>query len=127
MTTTTTGIWNLLKVLRARFGWLLTLALLMPLRLYKALVSPFLPPSCRFHPSCSVYAMGAVAVHGPLAGVALALRRIARCHPFRAGGLDPVPPRDGVAAQVFLAQSFPGLALRLAQPPPPYMADAPLQ
>jgi uncharacterized protein len=101
---------------------LITLLFLAPLRLYKAFVSPLLPPSCRFHPSCSVYAMGAIAVHGPLKGVALAVRRVARCHPFHPGGLDPVPPRNGDPAEVVLAHSEPALAQRLMEPPPPHLA-----
>ncbi len=68
--------------------------LLVPLTLYKRLISPLLPPMCRFHPSCSVYAMGALEVHGPLKGSWLALRRLARCHPYGGSGLDPVPPRQ---------------------------------
>jgi uncharacterized protein len=67
-------------------------ALLVPIRLYRALLSPLLPRLCRFHPSCSVYAMGALQVHGPLKGSWLAVRRLSRCHPFHPGGLDPVPP-----------------------------------
>ncbi len=67
-----------------------------PIRLYQWCVSPLLPPSCRFAPSCSHYALEALALHGPLRGSALALRRIARCHPFTwlggASGFDPVPP-----------------------------------
>lgn len=69
-------------------------ALLVPLKLYKWLISPLLPPMCRFHPSCSVYAMGALEVHGPLKGSWLALRRLGRCHPYGGSGLDPVPPKQ---------------------------------
>ncbi|HZZ64730.1 MAG TPA: membrane protein insertion efficiency factor YidD [Candidatus Baltobacteraceae bacterium] len=60
---------------------------------YKRFVSPLLPPACRFYPSCSEYAMGAIAKHGPLRGGILAARRLARCHPFNPGGFDPVPER----------------------------------
>lgn len=88
--------------------------LLAPIRLYKALVSPFLPPMCRFHPSCSVYAMGAIVVHGPFKGSYLAARRVARCHPFNPGGIDPVPPRDGVDAATLAARFDSSLGRRLS-------------
>lgn len=61
------------------------------LRAYKAVVSPLLPPACRFHPTCSHYAMEAVERHGAARGMVLALKRLSRCHPFHTGGLDPVP------------------------------------
>ena len=67
--------------------------LLVPIRLYRALLSPLLPQVCRFHPSCSVYAMQALQEHGPFRGLWLAARRLTRCHPFHPGGLDPVPPK----------------------------------
>jgi putative membrane protein insertion efficiency factor len=60
-------------------------------RVYQRLVSPLLPPSCRFYPSCSAYAVTALARHGAAKGSWLAVRRLARCHPFHPGGLDPVP------------------------------------
>lgn len=95
--------------------------LLMPLRFYKWAISPLLPPMCRFHPSCSVYAMGAIAVHGPFKGSWLAARRLTRCHPFNPGGLDPVPPREGQSAQAVLASAEPEIAARLAAPPHPML------
>ncbi|HEU4473875.1 MAG TPA: membrane protein insertion efficiency factor YidD [Gemmatimonadales bacterium] len=61
------------------------------IRGYQAAISPLLPPSCRFHPSCSQYALEAVTRHGALRGSWLAARRLARCHPFHPGGYDPVP------------------------------------
>jgi putative membrane protein insertion efficiency factor len=60
-------------------------------RLYQWLLSPLLPPSCRFYPSCSAYAVEALRLHGALVGVWLTVRRLGRCHPFHPGGLDPVP------------------------------------
>jgi len=61
------------------------------IRGYQRFISPALPPSCRFHPSCSQYALEAVTRHGALKGGWLAARRLARCHPFHPGGFDPVP------------------------------------
>ena len=62
------------------------------LRLYQLLVSPFLPPSCRFTPSCSCYAVEAIEQHGVIRGAWLAIKRLGRCHPWHEGGYDPVPP-----------------------------------
>lgn len=64
---------------------------LLPIRAYQYLVSPWLPPSCRFSPTCSAYAEEAVRRHGPWRGTGLALWRICRCHPLARGGHDPVP------------------------------------
>lgn len=65
--------------------------LVMAVRGYQMVVSPWLPPACRYTPSCSQYAIEALQRHGALKGTWLAARRLARCHPFRAGGHDPVP------------------------------------
>lgn len=70
------------------------LAMRGTIRLYQLLVSPVLPASCRFTPSCSSYAMEAIAAHGPLGGSWLAARRICRCHPWNDGGYDPVPAKS---------------------------------
>ena len=62
------------------------------IRAYQILVSPWRGPTCRYHPSCSHYALEAIDTHGAWRGGWLALRRIGRCHPFGASGYDPVPP-----------------------------------
>ena len=61
------------------------------IRFYQRQISPSLPPSCRFTPTCSQYAYEAIARHGALKGGYLAIRRILKCHPFHPGGYDPVP------------------------------------
>lgn len=71
----------------------MTRALVVMLRFYKRFLSPFLPPACRFTPTCSEYAMEAVSVWGPFRGSYMAGMRLLRCNPFHPGGHDPVPPR----------------------------------
>ena len=65
-------------------------ALIYLLRGYQVLISPLLPPACRFTPTCSEYAIEAVRQHGALRGTYMAARRLLRCHPFHPGGYDPV-------------------------------------
>lgn len=77
------------------------------LRFYKVLISPLFAGSCRFLPSCSDYAAEAVARFGVLGGSWLAARRLARCHPLGAHGLDPVPGRWSAAAAVRLGRDKP--------------------
>jgi hypothetical protein len=71
-------------------------ALSAPIRFYRRFLSALLPPACRFQPSCSAYALEALHVHGPLHGLGLTIRRLARCHPIKwlggASGFDPVSP-----------------------------------
>lgn len=66
------------------------------LRLYKRLISPVLPPACRFAPTCSEYAVEAIEKHGVLRGGMLAARRLLRCGPWHPGGFDPVPSRKAL-------------------------------
>ena len=64
---------------------------LLPIRLYRWFLSPFLGRHCRYHPSCSAYALEAIETHGIARGYLLALRRVGRCHPLGGSGYDPVP------------------------------------
>ena len=68
--------------------------LVLLVRAYQLVLSPLLPASCRYHPSCSAYAIEALQRHGAWRGSVLAGRRILRCHPFAVGGYDPVPGPD---------------------------------
>ena len=61
------------------------------IRCYQGTIRPLLIGSCKFHPTCSEYAIEAIQIHGPLGGMGLAVRRLLRCHPFSPGGIDPVP------------------------------------
>ena len=70
-------------------GWIL----LIPVYIYKYVISPFTPASCRHVPTCSEYAVQAIKIHGPFKGLLLATRRISRCHPWGTHGYDPVPPK----------------------------------
>jgi len=65
--------------------------LLTLLKFYKKVISPALPPACRFYPTCSEYMMEAVVTHGALKGIAMGTFRLLRCNPFCKGGYDPVP------------------------------------
>lgn len=78
-----------LRAVSAAFVWLLVL----PVRGYQQLISPLTPATCKFHPSCSTYAVTSLRRHGPIKGVLLAGYRLGRCHPWQSGGLDPVPTR----------------------------------
>lgn len=82
------GFWSRsLAVCRRIAAW----PLLAAVQFYRHCISPFTPPSCRFTPTCSQYALEALRKYGPLKGGWLALKRIARCHPWGGHGYDPVP------------------------------------
>lgn len=72
-------------------AWLL----LIPVYVYRKVISPIMPPVCRFYPSCSAYAVEALTVHGAFKGSWLTIGRLLRCGPWHRGGFDPVPPRRG--------------------------------
>lgn len=85
-----------------RFARFLRFAIRLPallaialVQLYRVAISPFLPPSCRFQPTCSAYMMDALRIHGFWRGLSLGTRRVFRCHPGNPGGFDPVPERRG--------------------------------
>ena len=65
--------------------------LLLPIYFYQRFISPLTPPSCRFTPTCSQYAVEAIKKYGPFKGLYLAIRRILRCHPWGGSGYDPIP------------------------------------
>ena len=70
---------------------LLAWLLILPIRFYQRFISPLTPPSCRFTPTCSQYAIEALRKYGPFRGLWLAVRRLLRCHPWGGSGYDPVP------------------------------------
>ena len=76
-----------MKAIGRFVGWLL----ILPIRFYQRFISPLTPPVCRFTPTCSQYAVEAIRKHGPLKGLWLAVKRIARCRPGGGSGYDPVP------------------------------------
>src|SRR3954453_10582057 len=109
-----------------RFLWRLpVLVLTLLVRGYQLFVSPLLGPRCRFYPSCSAYALTAVQRHGAVRGTWLAVRRLARCHPWNPGGVDHVPPAAarpaGDPASQLSASVLPPVAPAAGHPP----ADGP--
>ncbi|MDE6074679.1 MAG: membrane protein insertion efficiency factor YidD [Muribaculaceae bacterium] len=70
---------------------LMSRLLILPIRFYQLAISPMFPPACRFTPTCSAYAIEALTKHGPVKGLWLTIKRIARCHPWGGSGYDPVP------------------------------------
>ncbi len=69
----------------------ITVAIIKTIKAYRKWISPWLPPTCRFYPSCSAYAVEALEKYGFLKGLFLVFWRLFRCHPFSKGGFDPVP------------------------------------
>ena len=87
--------------------WIRTLLvgiLIVPVRIYQWIISPWLPKTCRYEPSCSHYAIEALREHGPLTGLLLGTKRILSCHPWGGHGHDPVPPRGTPFAKLFTKQ-----------------------
>ena len=78
---------NIITALLKFLGWLL----MLPIRFYRRFISPLTPPSCRFVPTCSEYAIEAITKHGPFKGTWLAIKRVLRCRPGGGSGYDPVP------------------------------------
>ena len=70
---------------------LLSTLLILPIRFYRACISPMFPPACRYVTTCSQYAIEAITKHGPFKGLWLAMKRLMRCHPWGGSGYDPVP------------------------------------
>lgn len=70
---------------------LLSLPLIALITLYQKIISPLKPPTCRFYPTCSAYALEAIRKYGPIKGSGLAIKRVLRCNPLNPGGFDPVP------------------------------------
>ena len=77
----------MLKAISRALAWVL----IMPIRFYQRFISPLTPPSCRFTPTCSQYAVEALRKYGPFKGSWLAVKRLLRCHPLGGSGYDPVP------------------------------------
>ena len=81
------AISDIVRQLLRDIGWVL----ILPIRFYQKFISPLKPPTCRFTPTCTQYAIQAIRKHGPFKGLALALWRILRCNPWGGSGYDPVP------------------------------------
>lgn len=81
--------------LRMRVSRVALAVVMAPLWFYRHVISPLTPQTCRYYPSCSAYAEQALRTHGVLRGSWLAVRRVARCHPWTPGGVDHVPPAAG--------------------------------
>ena len=87
----------LIRWIRSLFVYLL----IVPVRIYQWAISPWLPKTCRYHPTCSEYAIQALRIHGPVIGLLMGTKRILSCHPWGGHGLDPVPPRGTPFKKLF--------------------------
>lgn len=79
---------------------LLSRILILPIRIYQKLISPFLPGVCRYRPTCSEYMIEAIQIHGACKGIWLGTKRLLRCHPWGGSGYDPVPPKENTDKKV---------------------------
>jgi putative membrane protein insertion efficiency factor len=83
------------------FRWFLIAVLTVPIKIYQWIISPALPKTCRYYPTCSEYAIEALKIHGPFKGLILGTKRILSCHPWGGHGHDPVPPKGTPLVQIF--------------------------
>ena len=99
---TTTKFYNffLTRWIRTSLVWIL----IVPVKIYQWVISPWLPKTCRYEPTCSQYAIEALREHGPITGLLLGTKRILSCHPWGGHGHDPVPPRDTPFFSLFKKQ-----------------------
>lgn len=82
-------------------NWLLITLLTFPIKIYQWVISPALPKTCRYYPTCSEYALESLKVHGPIKGLIMGTKRILSCHPWGGHGHDPVPPKGTPLHQIF--------------------------
>ncbi len=81
--------------------WLLIFLLSVPIKIYQWVISPALPKTCRYHPTCSEYAIESLRIHGPFIGLLLGTKRIISCNPWGGQGYDPVPPKGTPISKLF--------------------------
>lgn len=81
--------------------WLFIALLTIPIKIYQWIISPALPKTCRYYPTCSEYAIEALKIHGPIKGLILGTKRILSCHPWGGHGHDPVPPKGTPLLKAF--------------------------
>ena len=112
-------------------GRLLATPVIWLIRVYQRVISPMRPPTCRFYPSCSAYAVTALERYGVLRGSWMAARRLGRCHPWTPGGVDHVPLRDPVTGRPIPGPPARGASRRARNPrsrptPPPRTPSDPV-